>query len=46
MIDATHRLAVTRQVALLALSRSNVYALPRQVSDVDWLLMRRNDEFQ
>jgi putative transposase len=44
MIDTTHKLAVTRQVALLDLSRSNVYYLPRPVSDADLLLMRRIDE--
>jgi putative transposase len=44
MIDATHRLAVTRQAELLDLSRSNVYYLPRPVSDADLVLMRRIDE--
>ena len=44
MIDTTHKLPVTRQVALLDLSRSNVYYLPRPVSDADLLLMRRIDE--
>jgi putative transposase len=44
MIDATHKLPVKRQVALLDLSRSNVYYLPRPVSDADLVLMRRIDE--
>ncbi len=44
MIDATHKLPVTRQAALLNLSRSNIYYLPRPVSDADLVLMRRIDE--
>src|ERR1700694_6064780 len=44
MIDTTHKLAVKRQVELLDLSRSNVYYLPRPVSDPDLVLMRRIDE--
>src|SRR5882724_9981801 len=44
MIDATHKLPVARQAALLNLSRSNVYYLPRPVSDADLVLMRRIDE--
>jgi putative transposase len=44
MIDATHKLPMTRQVELLDLSRSNVYYLPRPVSDADLVLMRRIDE--
>src|SRR2546430_2760829 len=44
MIDASHDLPVTRQAALLNLSRSNVYYLPRPVSDADLVLMRRIDE--
>ena len=44
MIDATHKLAVMRQAELLDLSRSNVYYLPRSVSDTDLVLMRRIDE--
>ena len=44
MIDATHKLPVTRQAELLDLSRSNVYYLPRPVSDADLVLMRRIDE--
>jgi hypothetical protein len=44
MIDATHELPVKRQAELLDLSRSNVYYLPRPVSDADLVLMRRIDE--
>ena len=44
MIDATHELPVKRQAELLDLSRSNVYYLPRPVSDGDLVLMRRIDE--
>ena len=44
MIDVTHKLAVTRQAELLDLSRSNVYYLPRPVSDADLVLMRWIDE--
>jgi len=44
MIDATHELPVKRQAELLDLSRSNVYYLPRPISDTDLVLMRRIDE--
>ena len=44
MIDATHKLPLTRQAELLDLSRSNVYYLPRPVSDADLAKMRRIDE--
>jgi len=44
MIDPKHDLPVTRQAELLELSRSNVYYLPRPVSDDDLVLMRRIDE--
>jgi putative transposase len=44
MIDATHKLPMKRQAELLDLSRSNVYYLPRPVSDADLVLMRRIDE--
>ncbi len=44
MIDKTHPLPVVRQAELLDLSHSNVYYLPRPVSDVDLALMRRIDE--
>lgn len=43
MIDRTHRLAVTRQAAVLGLSRASVYYPPRPVSDEDLALMRRID---
>jgi putative transposase len=44
MIDSSHDLPVSRQAELLDLSRSNVYYLPRPVSDADLVLMRRIDE--
>jgi putative transposase len=44
MIDRTHRLSVARQAKLLGFSRGSVYYLPRPVSDVDLVLMRRIDE--
>jgi putative transposase len=44
MIDATHGLSISRQAELLEISRSNVYYLPRPVSAVDLMLMRRIDE--
>ncbi len=44
MIDATHKLALTRQAEILNISRSNVYYLPRAVSDTNLVLMRRMDE--
>jgi putative transposase len=44
MIDASHKLPVTRQAELLDLSRSNVYYLPRPTSETDLVLMRRMDE--
>jgi putative transposase len=44
MIDATLELPVSRQAALVGISRSNVYYLPRPVSDVDLALMRRIDQ--
>jgi putative transposase len=44
MIDATHQLPMTRQGELLAISRSNLYYLPRPTSDADLALMRRIDE--
>ena len=44
MIDRTHRLSVTRQARLLALSRASVYYVPQAVSDDDLALMRRIDE--
>ena len=44
MIDTRHKLPLKRQAELLDLSRSNVYYLPRPVSDADLVLMRRIDE--
>jgi len=44
MIDATHKLPMRRQAELLAISRSNLYYLPRPTSDADLALMRRIDE--
>ena len=44
MIDATHKLKMTRQAELLAISHSNLYYLPRPTSDADLALMRRIDE--
>ena len=44
MIDATLELPVTRQAALLGISRANVYYLPVPVSAKDLALMRRIDE--
>jgi putative transposase len=44
MIDRTHPLPVTRQAALLDLSRSAVYYQPVAISDSDLIMMRRIDE--
>ena len=44
MIGSDHTLSVTRQTALLGISRGSVYYLPRPVSDADLALMRRIDE--
>ena len=44
MIEPAHALPVTRQAALLELSRSTVYYRPRPVSEADLALMRRLDE--
>src|ERR1700704_2743807 len=44
MIEPAHDLPVSRQAELLELSRSNVYYLPRPVSEADLALMRRLDE--
>jgi putative transposase len=44
MIDRTHDLPVSRQAAVLGISRGSVYYLPRAVSDADLALMRRIDE--
>src|SRR5215813_14001605 len=44
MIDRSHRLALTKQAALLGISRGSVYYEPAPVSDSDLALMRRLDE--
>ena len=44
MIDRSHRLALTKQAALLGISRGSVYYQPASVSDTDLALMRRLDE--
>ena len=44
MIDRSHELSVTRQAALLKISRGTVYYLPRAVSAADLLLMRGIDQ--
>ena len=43
MIDRDHTLSITRQAALLGISRGSVYYLPRPVSEADLALMRRID---
>ena len=43
MIDREHDLPITRQAQALAISRSNVYYLPRPVSTADLAVMRRMD---
>ena len=44
MIDRTHTLSVSRQAALLDISRGAVYYLPRPISETDLARMRRIDE--
>jgi putative transposase len=44
MIDTTHDLPMSRQAELLAISRSNLYYLPRPTSEADLVVMRRIDE--
>jgi len=43
MIAKAYSLLITRQAKLLALSRSNVYYLPRPVSEADLVRIRRID---
>ena len=43
MIDRTHRLSLTRQAAVLGISRGAVYYVPRPPSAWDLALMRRID---
>jgi len=44
MIDRRHKLALTKQAALLGISRGSVYYEPAPVSAADLALMRRLDE--
>jgi putative transposase len=44
MINRNHRLALTKQAALLGISRGSAYYEPAPVSDADLALMRRLDE--
>jgi putative transposase len=44
MINAEHKLSLTRQAQLLELSRASLYYTPAEVSDVDLRLMKRIDE--
>ena len=44
MIERSHDLPVTRQAAVLKLSRSSVYYRPKPVSSADLAVMRRIDE--
>ena len=44
MTDRDHKLSLTRQTALLGISRGSVYYTPRPVSEADLKLMRRIDE--
>lgn len=44
MIDREHKLSGVHQAKLLGFSRSNVYYLPRSVSDGDLALTRRIDK--
>ena len=44
MIDREHELPLTRQAAVLKLSRSGLYYRPRPVAPVDLAIMRRIDE--
>ena len=43
MIDPDHRLSISRQARVLAISRGSVYYRPRPASDADLALMRRID---
>lgn len=44
MTDRGHKLNLTRQAALLGISRGSVYYTPRPVSEADLKLIRRIDE--
>ena len=43
MIDRTHRLPIRRQVEVLGIARSTVYALPRPIPERDLQFMKRID---
>ena len=43
MIDRDHNLPITRQAAVLSISRGSVYYLPRSVPEADLAIMRRLD---
>ena len=43
MIDRDHPISITRQAALLNISRGTVYYLPKPVSPADLALMRKLD---
>ena len=44
MTGRDHKLSLTRQAALLGISRGSFYHTPRPVSEADLTLMRRVDE--
>ena len=44
MIDRTRSLAITRQAAIVSISRGSLYCEAQPVSDVNLKLMRRIDE--
>ena len=44
MTDRNHKLSLSRQAALLGISRGSLYYTPRPVSEADLKLMRRIDE--
>ena len=44
MIDRNHKLSLSKQAAVVGISRGSVYYLPKPVSAIDLALMRRIDE--
>ena len=44
MIDRTHPLPLSRQAAVVGISRGSVYYRPKPVCEADLMLMRRIDE--
>ena len=44
MIDRSHKLSLSKQAAVVGISRGSVYYLPKPVSAADLGLMRRMDE--